>query len=170
MCRAVLLDESDGSEPELQRLWTGSKCGLRVANGPGVPRMGQGQMRAMLAGALALKKPLTETMELARTLFTRQEYAVTFEAARLTKRQAQWTVLPRFDPATDCRPVKLLDLVLAAERDVRGDEGCLNWIKCDPEALQACAPRLIDEERELSSAAGSGGHGSGGHCVASPLE
>lgn len=59
------------------------------------------------------------------------------EAPRLTEGQAEWAVHPLLDPAEDCRWVQVFDLVLAAQRDVSGNELRLNWIKGLPQCVQA---------------------------------
>jgi hypothetical protein len=71
---------------------------------------------------LASQQTAAETLELTGALLTRQQYAVTSEANRLTKGKSDRAHPPGLELVEQCLRTGALDLVFSAESDVSGDK------------------------------------------------
>jgi hypothetical protein len=61
-------------------------------------------------------------LELTETLLTRQQYAMTGEAHRLTKAKSDRAYPPGLEPAKQCLSTGAFDFIFPAESDVSGDK------------------------------------------------
>jgi hypothetical protein len=120
--RALLLDERYRPELKFYCLRTSGKRGVGIACRPWISWVRQGYVRNVLSRVLALKQPLTKTLELAETMLTREQDTITIESLRPAEGQRDRACPPRLDAVEQRRRGSACYLVFSAESDVRGNE------------------------------------------------